>query len=268
VKTHRNTMTVEAKSMTAVSTALVKRAVAAPPTVFYSHKVNAQIRHLVDTAPGEISWVGLVSRIGIHFMVDEIFVPEQTVGATFTDITPSGLAKIALLLDDRGMDTSNLIYWGHSHVNMGVSPSGTDEEQVEEFLEHNNIFIRGIYNKRRESKVDVFLKEDNIVHQCVSNGTMVYTLSPEELATIDSVVKDNVSARQYNAKNSYVAPFMPHESNANRHHPGHNQQTLQLQQRAAQKVIGSSIFGGVYDTDDEDEANNLHFGNYDTFSNK
>lgn len=197
----------EAKSTTLQMKGAEQQIVA--PTVFYAPTVWDQLWYIVAKCPKEVGWLGLVEPIydGAHYLITDLYVPEQTVSGTETDIDSDALAELAMELIDAGRDTSKLFYWGHSHVNMDVGPSSQDEDQVDEYLEHNSVFIRGIYNKRGSSKVDVFDKNAGVVHQCVANRPFTPGLTVAEATRLDQLLKDNVSERVYvNRHPNYQTP--------------------------------------------------------------
>jgi len=182
-------------SLTPCTTPLASRTM----EVRYTPQVWQTISHIVDSQKLEVGWLGMVEEAEYGYLITDIFVPKQTVSAAETDIDENAMADLALELDDAGYDISKLLYWGHSHVNMAVSPSGQDEKQVGEFLNNCPVFIRGIYNKRGESKVDVYDVERNVVHQCVPDLIDYPPLPDAALAKLDAVLKSNVTTRVYKA---------------------------------------------------------------------
>jgi hypothetical protein len=165
------------------------------PNVFYTPDVWSTIRYLVDKARKEIGWLGLVDTLpNGDYLITDIYVPEQTVSGTETDISTEAMAALAMELIEDNKDPSKLFYWGHSHVNMGVSPSGQDEEQVDEYLEDCDIFIRGIYNKKGESKVDVYNKNERVVFNCVHDGLYMDATLQNRL---DNLMLNNVIEQTY-----------------------------------------------------------------------
>lgn len=161
------------------------------PKVFYAVGVLEQIKYIVDNSPKEVGWWGTVEKMDNgDYLITEIFVPKQTVSGSETDITPEAMAELAMQLINEGKDTGTLYYWGHSHVNMGVGPSGQDEAQVKAFLLDCPLFIREIRNKSNLSKVDVYDVEAGVVYQCVD--TKYYTLNSETAEKIDGWLKNNV----------------------------------------------------------------------------
>lgn len=184
----------DSSSLTPVTTQLYEWDLPKAPQVYYTPLVWESIRYLVDTIATEVGWLGLVDIDDDgNYLVTEIFVPKQTVSGVETDITPEALVDLAVDLESKGISSEKLIYWGHSHVNMGVSPSMQDEVQVEEFLDNGcKYFIRGIYNKHGSSKVDVYDTAENCVHQCVRNGVQPTVLDDLLKTRLDDLIKTNV----------------------------------------------------------------------------
>lgn len=163
------------------------------PTVWTSAKAYHKINLAIATCTKEVGWFGLVDIVEGGYLITDIFVPKQDVLPTETDIKPEDIAELALAVDD----PEKLIYWGHSHVNMGVSPSAQDELQTLEYLEHADIFIRGIYNKKGENKVDVFDVEQGVVHECVNSFPFIEPLTEEEVTTFKDGMKANITEYTY-----------------------------------------------------------------------
>lgn len=163
------------------------------PRVFYTPETRAIIDYLVNSCAQEVGWLGLVEKQGDDYLIGQIYVPEQTVNATETDIGSDAFTALVEEIFSGGHNPGHLYYWGHSHVNMAVSPSHQDEQQVQEYLESCPVFIRGIYNKRGDSKVDVYDREARVVFQCVEERTR-FELAPEMIQGLDELIKTNVKS--------------------------------------------------------------------------
>lgn len=172
------------------------------PTIYLTRRCYETMFMLVDEVSTEVSWLGIVQRVGDDYLIDEIFVPEQKVSGAYTQMEESGIEEVALeILEREGGDDmlSCLRFWGHSHVNMGVFPSGTDDQQMEEFCEDlveqnadNKFFVRGIFNKKGDAKFDVWDIEAGFqIHDC---PWAVFTPkeSPERTA-LKERIKEKVS---------------------------------------------------------------------------
>lgn len=138
------------------------------PTVFMTREVYSRMWHFVDIASEEVSWLGTVrmTKYG-NYLIEEVFLLDQEVSATQTELSGEGQAQLAQhLIETRpdGVETANrLRFWGHSHVRMGTSPSGQDEQQMEKFQENGCAwFIRGILNKLGRMEFTIFLWEAGV----------------------------------------------------------------------------------------------------------
>lgn len=176
----------DSSQMTSVSTPLRKKEQidVDSPEVQFSAKAMHQLQLTVQYCSKEVGWWGYVEKYNNGYidiyLVEEIYVPDQTVSHTETDIDANSMASLAEQLMKEGKDPSKLIYWGHSHVDMGVSPSGQDEAQASEYLNDMPVLIRGIHNKKGQSKIDIYDRENGVVHQCVSSFVFGMTVEEEE----------------------------------------------------------------------------------------
>jgi proteasome lid subunit RPN8/RPN11 len=107
----------------------------------------------------EVGWLytGRVHRDDERMIIyyDEIHVPEQTISGVETDITPKGVTQV---FNYAYNNNKQVVGWGHSHVNMGVSPSGTDDRTFEEITSDSPTMTRLICNKKGDLKIDVSWK--------------------------------------------------------------------------------------------------------------
>lgn len=127
------------------------------PKVLLTPEVYRDMFILIAGCDIEISWLGKVEQKGKNFLITKIYLPEQSCSGTSTEMSTSGLTDLAMkIINEEGADEYNkLRFWGHSHVRMGVTPSGTDEEQTRDFKD-NDWFIRSIGNKEGKMKFDIF----------------------------------------------------------------------------------------------------------------
>ncbi len=143
------------------------------PTIQMSQKAHDDIAHLVDIVDTEVGWLGTTEFVRdrdgtLNILIDEIFLPRQECHATTTELTPEGIAEISMtiLAEDKAKGISHtdpkfrlprLLFWGHSHVRMGVSASGQDDLQVTKFKENGAPhFVRGIFNKKGDAQFTTY----------------------------------------------------------------------------------------------------------------
>lgn len=147
-------------------TTIVKAIPSKIPQIIISADALAQMQVYTETCNDEIGWLGTVTPIQGGYFIQDVYLFEQEVHATTTEITPEGLQKFAeeLLQQEDGMEIwNNLRMWGHSHVNMPVNPSAQDDKQMNQFAQTGqDFFIRIITNKKGELRVDVYNYKEGI----------------------------------------------------------------------------------------------------------
>jgi hypothetical protein len=132
------------------------------PTVYLTPDAYKRMCLYVELAPKEVGWLGTISkREDGNFLIEEVFLVEQEVTPVETELSVEGSEKLVLELlegGDPGLDKANkLHFWGHSHVRMGTSPSGTDESTMMRFSrEGHEYYVRGIFNKLGRACFDVY----------------------------------------------------------------------------------------------------------------
>lgn len=144
------------------------------PIVFVSPQAIAEMQKYVDICEDEIGWLGFVRKHETkefdYYVIESTLLFGQEVHGATTEISPESLGEIAndIIQEDQenGVDKVNrLRMWGHSHVNMEVSPSGQDNSQMEKFKENNvPYFIRIITNKKGKMRLDLFDYENGIIY--------------------------------------------------------------------------------------------------------
>ena len=121
---------------------------------------------LVKNCDKEIAWQASVEKRkyknkensdDFYYYIKQVFVYPQKVTGTFVDVNEVKYAEWSLQLEDDVYN--NLRFQGHSHVNMGVSPSGTDLNTYQNFLDQltkDDYYIFMIMNKRQEFNIMVY----------------------------------------------------------------------------------------------------------------
>jgi hypothetical protein len=116
---------------------------------------------IVGECDTEVGWLGTVERHDSTYLIKNVILPKQTVSSAEADISDEGIQDIANRLLNRkdGIDILNSIrLWGHSHVNMGTSPSWQDEQQMGLFETNGcEYFIRAIANKTGRIEFTLYL---------------------------------------------------------------------------------------------------------------
>lgn len=115
----------------------------------------------------EIGWLGTVERVEHNtFYVKDTLLFKQEVHSATCELSPQDMMKIveeAMEVDaEQGMRLNNeLRLWGHSHVNMTVTPSGQDNTQMNTFA-YCDYFIRVIANKSGDLFFSIWDYKNNV----------------------------------------------------------------------------------------------------------
>jgi len=122
---------------------------------------------LVTEFSDEVGWHGTVSRSGDNeFIIEDIFVYPQEVTGSTVNTDQEAYTQWLYELDDEVFP--KLRMQGHSHVNMGVSPSGVDDkhrEKILEQLESSMFYIFMIWNKSLSVHTIIYDMEHNIFYE-------------------------------------------------------------------------------------------------------
>lgn len=122
---------------------------------------------IVQLSDKEVGWLGRVREIENILVLTDIYLFHQEVAHTTCEITAAGLTEFAMeLLEQPGGDEvyNEVRLWGHSHVNMGVSPSGQDEKQMGVFETSGHPwFLRCIANKKGDMQFTLFDFDSGII---------------------------------------------------------------------------------------------------------
>jgi proteasome lid subunit RPN8/RPN11 len=133
------------------------------PEVLYAQKV------IVDTCKDEVGWVGLVTKKDNTYVVEEIFLPRQGAHGSECEILSAGYVPIEEEMTRRGTFDrmfTDLKFWGHSHVNMGVGPSGPDRQSsIKKATDAGDYFIRAICNKEGRMHLSFFDNAKGVAYE-------------------------------------------------------------------------------------------------------
>lgn len=163
----------------------VETVIAGGHTVHISQLAWRKMKNYTDIATTEVGWLGWVERDEknpFQLLITDVVLPKQQAHGTTTEIQPNHMHELyeewetahgtAFAFDH--MERINL--WGHSHVNMGPSPSGQDDTTFNDFKKGGKpLFVRLIMNKREEVNVDVADMQYNTLTRCAD----VYLSQPD-----------------------------------------------------------------------------------------
>lgn len=140
--------------------------------VYFTEMAWLKMQILVNEYDKEVAWHGVATR-GRNESKDEYFIsdilvyPQEVTGATVN----TDQEKYQTWLFQHEDDVfNNIRMQGHSHVNMGTTPSVVDlslYERLLEQLDDDMFYIFMIWNKRQEKTIKIYDIKKNILFETV-----------------------------------------------------------------------------------------------------
>ena len=135
--------------------------------VWIAPEAYKKILALVMEFSDEVGWHGTVSRSDANeFVIEDVFVYPQEVTGSTVNTDQAEYSKWLYELND---DVFNkLRMQGHSHVNMGVCPSGVDDkhrQQILEQLDPDMFYVFMIWNKSLSVHTLVYDMARNVLYE-------------------------------------------------------------------------------------------------------
>ena len=120
-------------------------------------EVEERIRHYTTLATGEVSGLGTLEEFDGGFLVNDIFLPRQECSPGGTELDQESVATLLLELDNAGTDSGTLRFWWHSHGDLEVFWSHTDEECINN-LANGDYVLSLVTNKKGNilARLDIF----------------------------------------------------------------------------------------------------------------
>ena len=167
------------------------------PTIEFTPKAWIKTAGLVATTSSEIAWHGIVNRTDdLHFVVEDIIMFPQSV--TAATVTVDQEEKMKWFCDTfKGADRNKVRLHGHSHVDMGTTPSGTDMNSrsfIKEMV-NDQYYIFMIINKSYSMNITLYDMKTNGVYEKEDMNIII----PYDLVDwMAQQKKDNIKVRETN----------------------------------------------------------------------
>ena len=167
-------------------------------TVYFTELAYRKFQALVDGFNNEVAWHGLAYRgedesKDEYYITDILVYPQEVTGAT---VTTDQKKYQDWLMSQEDNIFNNVRMQGHSHVNMGVSPSGVDENLYESILaqlDDNMFYIFQIWNKKGDKTCKIYDLAKNIMFDTADCEIKIISSTPADV-TIDGVSPDEQEA--------------------------------------------------------------------------
>lgn len=143
--------------------------------VLFMEDTFAKMKMLIASMDKEVGWHCLARKVepdegyANQYEVYDIMVyPQEVTGSTVN----TNKEEFSQWLYDRSDEEfNNLRFHGHSHVNMGVSPSSVDKDMYTDWLDDlskgmpNQFYIFSIWNKKDEHWMNIYDLDDNVLYE-------------------------------------------------------------------------------------------------------
>ena len=154
----------------------IERKLETPIQINFTGIAYAKQLALLQNCSSEIAWHGTVSvnEDRTVFTIENMLVYPQSVTGTTVVTDEAKYQQWKQLLNDD--EYNSLRFQAHSHVNMGVTPSGVDRNLYDNILQslgNNSFYIFMIINKKLDVHIEIYDLQNNAFY---NNGDVVITV--------------------------------------------------------------------------------------------
>lgn len=178
----------------------------------FSKQAWDDVTEIVKVSDKEVGMMGLVEFMPKTktYYVSHIFVPKQEVSSVTTDLDADSMAQLENTIfegQQKGIYPikANLNAWIHSHVNMGVMWSGTDNDTIREMAHYGKdregLCVAVVVNKQGETRGAVCYNAGSnssyVPSVFVDNVDVEYDYIPDLSCNWAEALKELVRSKSY-----------------------------------------------------------------------
>lgn len=180
-------------------------------TIYFTEMAWLKMQTLIREFDKEVAWHGIAKRgdddtKDEYFITDILVYPQEVAAATVT----TDLNEYQMWLMNQEDDVfNNIRFQGHSHVNMGTSPSGVDTALYDGILAQltdEMFYIFMIWNKKGEKTIKLYDMKKNVLFEtsdCTVEVLNDHTGIEKWLKDAKAMVKDRAYQSSSYAGSSY-----------------------------------------------------------------
>lgn len=180
-------------------------------TLYFDPLAWRKMQTLIKEFDKEVAWHGVAYRgedetKNEYFITDILVYPQKVTGATVN--TDQEKYEMWLMQHEDEV-FNNIRMQGHSHVNMGTTPSGVDEThqaKILEQLEDDMFYIFLIWNKSNSKFIKIYDLKKNILFETIDVTVEILDDGSgidEFLADAKKLVEDKPTTPYYNGSGYY-----------------------------------------------------------------
>ncbi len=167
--------------------------------VLFTPDAWRKMQALVSDFDKEVAWHGVATRgedeNKDEYYISDILVYPQTVSGASVEMDIDEYDKW-IRENDEDERMYKLRMQGHSHVNMGVSPSPVDLKHYEDILAcvpDDDFYIFMIWNKKKDKTIKIYDLKKNVLFD-TADVTVETLPSSEDISDIHNLSEDEVKA--------------------------------------------------------------------------
>jgi len=212
---------------------------------------------IVQEFSTEVAWHGTARRgEDDDYYVDDIIMYPQVVTGTTVDLDKERSFEWMTSLSDEVY--ANMKMHGHSHVNMGVTPSSTDlkfyKEEILDELNDDSFYIFMIMNKKHDITVKIYDYRKNIFFDTADVNVSVLD-DGIGVESFVSMAKSNVRTKTYEPPKAVIPAVKPPVTTPSVTTPVKETSTPKYKRKETTKKYGlySNRYTNIADDDDDDD---------------
>ena len=172
--------------------------------IILNEDVSKKIKYYVKHAPGEVSGLGKIFKNDDgDIVVTDVCLFEQECSGSVTKIDDKSMDTFMREMVLKGESIKDWMLWWHSHADLGVFWSPTDDKTIEDHSESSNYLASLVVNKKGESKgrLDIFPKDISSFGKQFKGVQydidVEIAISDEEKARVESELDEIKANREY-----------------------------------------------------------------------
>lgn len=185
------------------------------PRIYITPHAYEKQNIIIEESPvNEVGWFGWARETspGVYHILD-MMVPDQEVHATTCAISAKGTWQTTQYAEEKlvpiygeAIQMEERV-WGHSHVNMGISPSKQDRDTMQEYAnEANGFYIALIGNRKGEIDYRVIIPERNEIWEYVPWEVKPLATENDESEALEEELKALLGDRVTEKVTTYSKP--------------------------------------------------------------
>lgn len=178
-------------------------------TLFFNEGAYLKMISIVRAMDKEVAWHGVAFRgkgLDEYIVTDILVYPQQVTGASVEMFQEEYDEWIRDNEDDERF--YDIRMQGHSHVNMGTSPSSTDlehQQDIVDMLKSDGFYIFLIWNKKGAHDIRIYDMRENVLFE--DNDVDIEIIEDESIGIVSFLSEAKKQIRHWEPKPKKVREY-------------------------------------------------------------